>query len=113
VVATPLQAKDVLHGRHALIHRLELRQTETFQARLHALHAPHGERANLTLLKIALGFDKHIEIAMRGGKLAEQILDILHVDDVIDQPEPGRVIPAGERRHLPRRLIRRFRPELH
>ncbi len=113
VVTTPLEANDVLHGRHALVHRFQLRETEAFQPGLHALHAPHGQRPDLALLQIALGFDKHIQIAVLGGKPAEQILDIFHIDDVVHQPEPCRIVATRQIRHLASDLFRRLGAEFH
>jgi hypothetical protein len=77
----------------------------------HALHATDRQCADLTFMEIALGFDKYIEIAMGLRKLAEQILDVLHVDNVIHQPKPGGVVSARKGRHLARSLIGAFSSE--
>ena len=105
IIRAPLQADNVLHRRHALIHRLQLIETQALQARLHAFHAPGGERSNLSFLEIALGFDEHIEVAMVCRESTKEVLHIFQIDDVVHQAESRRIVAAGEMRHFPSHLL--------
>ncbi len=113
IVVAPLEADNILHRRHAFIHRLQLIEAQALQSRLHALHAPGGERSNLALLQVALGFDEHVEITMVCRKPTEEVLYIFHVDDVVHQAKSRRIVSAGEIGHLPGHLLGRFGPKLH
>ena len=94
IIEAPFQAHEVLHRSDALVHRAQLRLTQAFQSRLHAFHPTGGKQAYLVLLQIALGFDEDIEIAAVFGKRAEEILDIFHVDDIVDETKARRVVAA-------------------
>ena len=113
IVITPLQAHQILHGGHALVHRAQLGLTQALQPGLHALHPAGGKQADLVFLQITLGFDEHIEIAAFLSKGAEQVLDILHVDNVVHQTEPRRIVTTRQIGHLASDLVRRLGSELH
>ena len=113
VIETPFEAHDVLDRSDALVHRPKLVLAQTFQPRLHALHPADRKRADLMPVEIALCFDEDIEIATVRRKFAEEVLDVFHVDDVVDQSKSRRVVAAGEVCHFPGDLFRRFGPKLH
>ena len=102
-----------MYGRDALVHGLQLGQAQTFQPRLHALHATDRQRADLILVKIALRLDEDVEIAMVRRKFPEELVDVGHVNDVVDQSESGRVIAMGQVCHFLGDLVGRFGPKLH
>src|SRR5207237_5264792 len=64
IVSAPLEADDILHRRHALIHRPQLIDAQALQSRLHALYSPGRKRSNLVFMQVALGFDEYIEITV-------------------------------------------------
>jgi len=100
IVEAPLEADDILHRRGALVHCTKLIETQTFQPRLHALHPTGSQRFDLALLQIALRFNKHVQITMIFCQFAEQIVDVPHVDDVVDQPKPNGIVALGKLSNL-------------
>ena len=87
---------EVLQGAHALFHLGELVLAQALDARLHGLDPAVGEGLDLPLAEVALGLDKHFQIKPLLRKLREQLVDVLHVDDVVHESEPRGVVAAGE-----------------
>jgi hypothetical protein len=80
---------------------------------LHTFDTASRQRSNLLFVKVALGLDENVKIAMIGGKLSKELVNVFHIDNVIDQPEPRRIIPVREVGHFTRDLFRRFGAKLH
>src|SRR4029077_1685100 len=113
IVRAPLEADNILHRCHALVHRPQLIVAQALQPRLHALDPSGGERSNLVFMQVALGFDEHIKVAVVSCKSTEEVLHIFHVDDVVHQSKSHRIVSAGKIGHLPRPLLGRFGAKLH
>ena len=64
-------------------------------------------------MEIAFRFDEDVQIAMLLGEFTEKLLDVLHIDDVVDQSESCGVIAMRQVCHFLGDLLGRFGPKLH
>ena len=71
------------------------------------------EGLDLPLAEVALGLDEHFQIKPLRGELREQLVHVLHVDDVVHEAEPGGVVAAREDRELLKDLRGGLGAKLH
>ena len=113
VVGGPLETLKILQRAHALLHLPKLRHAQALDPRLHGLEAAAGQGLHLALADVALRLDEDLQVVPLGGEFPEEPVNVLHVDDVIHEAEPRRVVAVRERLELLEHLLGSFGPELH
>src|SRR5262249_4055523 len=96
----PLEARDVLKGRHPLSHEGENRRAEALDPRLDVVDARLAEQLHLVLPEVRLGLVEEPEIVASVTKDRKDVAEIPEVDDVVDGLEVEPSVALHEGLHL-------------
>src|SRR6185437_11068944 len=104
---------NVLQPGDALSHQLQHRVAEALDAGLNLADARRAKQPYLFLLQIRLRFVEQADAQATRRKLREKVLEVPHVQDVVDDPDVTARILRDEQGQFVQRATRRLAAKGH